>query len=252
MRGEHGLGADRLDGGVETDTLFTFEFPYAFKTEETGVSLVGVEHLGVGVTGQPAVRPHGADPADAEQHLLEQPVVAATAVEPVGHLAGGGVVVLDVGVEQQQRDPSDAGLPDVRVQRPAAGQAQGHPGGRGVGLADEGEGELVGIEDGVVLLLPAVTGEGLAEVAVAVEQSHADERDAEVAGGLEVVAREDPEPAGVLRQGCGDAELGREVGDGGGQVPAVLVGLVPPPAVDVVIEVGGGHGQPPQEPPVAA
>ena len=64
-----------------------------------------------------------------------------------------------------------------------------------------------------MLLLPAVAGEGLAEVAVPVEQSDADERDAEVAGGLEMVAGEDAEAAGVLRQGGGDAELGREVGD---------------------------------------
>lgn len=66
-----------------------------------------------------------------------------------------------------------------------------------------------------MLLLPAVPGEGLAEVAVPVEQADTDERDPEVARRLEVVPGEDAEAAGVLRQGGGDAELGREVGDGG-------------------------------------
>ena len=48
---------------------------------------------------------------------------------------------------------------------------------------------------------------------MAVEEADADEREAEVAGRLEVVAGEDAEAAGVLGQGLGDAELGREVGD---------------------------------------
>ncbi len=64
-----------------------------------------------------------------------------------------------------------------------------------------------------MLELPAVAGERLAEVARAIEQSDADDRDAEVAGRLQVIAGEDAEPAGVLRQHLGDAELGREVGD---------------------------------------
>ncbi len=59
-----------------------------------------------------------------------------------------------------------------------------------------------------MLLLPALAGEALAEVAVPVEQADADERDAQVAGGLEVVTGQDAEAAAVLRQGGGDAEFG--------------------------------------------
>ena len=51
------------------------------------------------------------------------------------------------------------------------------------------------------------------EVALGVQQTDADERHAEVGGRLQVVAGEHPEPAGVLRERLGDAELGREVGD---------------------------------------
>lgn len=249
--GEHGAGADGLDGGVEAEALLAFQFPYAFEAEEAGVPLVRVEHLGRGMAGQVAVRAHRADAADAEQHLLEEAVVAAAAVEPVGHLAGGGVVVLDVGVEEQQRDPPDAGLPDVRVQRAAAGEAQGHPGRGAVGVPQEGDGELVRVEDGVVLLLPAVAGERLPEVSVPVQQPDADERDAEVAGGLEVVPGEDAEAAGVLGKSGGDAEFRGEVGDGGGEFRAALVALVPPAAAHVVIEVCGDDGEPAQEPPVS-
>ena len=64
-----------------------------------------------------AVGPDGADPADAEQQFLAQPVLGAAAVEPVGHLALGGLVLLHVGVEQQQRNPADLGDPDLSGQR---------------------------------------------------------------------------------------------------------------------------------------
>ena len=57
-------------------------------------------------------------------------------------------------------------------------------------------------------------GQQLAEVAVAVEEADADDRHAQVAGRLEVVAGEDAEAARVLRQRLAEAELGREVGDG--------------------------------------
>ncbi|GAA3083290.1 hypothetical protein GCM10020254_29620 [Streptomyces goshikiensis] len=84
-----------------------------------------------------------------------------------------------------------------------------------------------------------------------VQQPDADERDAEVAGGLEVVPGEDAEAAGVLGKGGGDAEFRGEVGDGGGEFRAALVALVPPAAAHVVIEVCGDDGEPAQEPPVS-
>ena len=74
-------------------------------------------------------------------------------------------------------------------------------------------GRPCGSSDGVVLLLPAVGATATAEVAGAVEQPDADDRHAEVGRRLEVVAGEDAEAAGVLRQHLGDAELRREVGD---------------------------------------
>ena len=85
--------------------------------------------------------------------------------------------------------------------------------GRAVGLAQQLERQAVRVERGVVLELPAVGRQALREVAGAVEQPDADQRDAEVGGGLEVVTGQDAEAAGVLRQHLGDAELGGEVGD---------------------------------------
>ena len=102
----------------------SIEFADPLDAEEAGVALVGVEHLGRGRAGRGAVGADGPDAADAEQQFLLEAVFLAAAVEPVGGLAGDGVVVLDVGVEQQQRHPADVDHPDLGVQHPTARQRQ--------------------------------------------------------------------------------------------------------------------------------
>ena len=202
------VSKSRPSGRVSPDG----ELADPLEAEEAGVALVGVEHLGRRGAGDAGVRAQRADAADAEQQLLAQPVLAVAAVEPVGDVAVVVGVALDVGVEQQQRHAADAARP--RSARPG----RGPPGTRSttvargaVGLAQQRDRQAVGVEHRVGLLLPALARERLLEVAVAVEQADADDRDAEVAGGLEVVAGEDAEAAGVLREHRGDAELRGEV-----------------------------------------
>ena len=103
-----------LERGVEVEAraaLGDRELADPLEAEEAGVALVGVEHLGLGRAGDPGVGAQRADAADAEQHLLAQPVLAGAAVQPVGDVAEVVGVLLDVGVEQQQRHPADAGRP---------------------------------------------------------------------------------------------------------------------------------------------
>ena len=66
---------------------------------------------------------------------------------------------------------------------------------------------------GVVVLLMAVGVDRLAEVALAVEQADADERQRHVAGRLHVVAGEDAQAAGVDAERLVEPVLGAEVGD---------------------------------------
>ena len=200
MRGEHAAAADDLDGGVEGQTL-AHELADALQPEEPGVALVGVEH----VRGQPE-RAQGAHATDAEDDLLAQTVVLVAAVQAIGDRDAVRRVAGDVGVEQVQRDSTDVGAPDVDLDL-VAGEVDGELDAR----VDEAEG--VGREVGDALLLPAAGVEALAEVALRVQQADADERNAEVRGGLEVIAGEHAEAAGVLGQCLADAELRREVGD---------------------------------------
>ncbi len=210
------------------------------------MALVGVVHLGLRRTGDAGVGAQGADAADAEQDLLAQAVLGGAAVEAVGHVAVVVGVALDVGVEEQQRHAADLGDPDLREQvGPVRLRDRDH---RTVAvlLAEQRDGQLVGVEDGVLLELPALAGERLLEVAGVVEQADTHERYAEVAGGLEVVAGQDAEPAGVLRQDGSDAELRGEVGDPRRRLAAGPA-AVPPLTAQVGVEVGLGGAQPVEE-----
>ncbi|CAB4930153.1 unannotated protein [freshwater metagenome] len=87
------------------------------------------------------------------------------------------------------------------------------------------------------------------KVAGPVEQPDADDLHAEVARGLQVVAGEDSEAAGVLRQRSGDAELRREVGDTRRGVRPQ--GLVPAIGCEIGVEVIAAAPHPADEALVA-
>ena len=173
-------------------------------------------------------------------------MLGGAAVQPVGHLAQRQWVVLHVRVEQQQRHPADVRHVDASDQLVVARHRQAHLRGGSVSLAKKRDRQTVGVQDRIGLLLPALTGELLPEVAVLVEQADADQRYAEVAGRLEVVAGEDAETTGVLRQHRGDAVLRGEVGD---RLRRLGTGLLLEPAVagEVLLEVRVGQLEAAQE-----
>src|SRR5215208_4090433 len=96
-------------------------------------------------------------------------MIGTTAVQPVGDLSVGSVVLLDVGVQQQQRYPAHLSQPDLG-QKGTTGQRQ-----------------RIGVEQRVALLLPSGPIERLPKVALAVQQTDADDRDAQIARRLEMI-----------------------------------------------------------------
>ena len=189
------------------------QLPDALQAQVARVALVRVEDLGLRVAGDRAVGADGAHAADADEDLLADALVLVAAVEPVGDAAQVGVVLLDVGVEQQQRHPPDRGLPDARPQRLPAGHRDLDEHLLALGVDEQLQRQALRVEHRVGLQLPAVQRQRLAEVARPVQQPDADQRQAEVRRRLEVVAREHPEAARVVRQHLRDAELHREVAD---------------------------------------
>ena len=159
-----------------------------------------------------AERLDGAQAADAEQDLLAEAVELVAAVELAGDAAQLGRVLGDVGVEEDERDAADVDLPRGEAQR-ALGERDLEEERLAVLAQAARDGEAVHVVLRVALDLPAGGVDLLLEVALAVEEADADERDVEVGRALEVVAGEDAEAAGVDVHGLVQAELHREVGD---------------------------------------
>lgn len=218
--GEHGAGTD-LGHGLGEAGAGLHLASHALEAGEAGMALVEVEDRGCRGTDQCGVRLDGADAADAQHDLLEYAVLVVAAVEPVGDLAGLLVVRLDVGVQQQQRDPAHLRHPYGDRDLALPGQRDRDRQLLAVGTQDGLDGQLRGVVEPVVLLLPAAAVQRLGEVAPLVEQADGDQRHAQVRGGLQVVTGEDAETAGVDRQGRGDPELHGEVGDRGALAAAL-------------------------------
>ena len=167
--------------------------------------------------GERADRPH---PADAGQDLLLDPVFLVAAVEPVGDAAQLVLVLRDVGIQQQQRNPAHLRDPDPRPQPGGVGQRQLDQHRVAGGVGEQPQRQPLRVQRRVVLVLPAVGGQRLPEVARAVVQADRDQRQAQIRRGLEVIAGQDAQAAGVVRQHLGNAELHREVRDAGRQLRA--------------------------------
>src|SRR5712691_2132889 len=174
----------------------------ALDCAEEAVSLVEVEHPRH--HAELSQRPHSTDP---EHDLLAQAAVRLGHIEPVGDGAQVGWVGLQVGVEQEQRYAPDLrapdadlhlAIPDRRVDLDAL-----HPSHR----------QLFAAVLEINLDLAAFRIDLLAAETLLVEQADSDQWQAKVAGGLQVIAREHAEAAGVDRQALGQAELEREVRD---------------------------------------
>ena len=213
VRGEDAAGAHDLDClGERQAGLDQLADP--FQRQEPGMPLVGVEDLRVQAEGT-----QGANAADAEHDLLTHPVLDVAAVEAIGDGRDLGGVGVDGGVEEVQVDAPDHDLPHVEPGDVVA-HVDRHLHAR------RSQRQAVRVEPREALLLVAVGVETLAEVALGVQQADGNERQPEIGGRLEVVAGENAEAAGVLRQRLGQAELRREVGDEFER--AVLPALEPP------------------------
>ncbi len=123
-------------------------------------------------------------------------------------------VLRHVGVQQVQAHLAHVHLPDPGMQGLPLAVHADHA-GVAVHVPGRAHGHLLELVARVALLLPGVGGHVLAEVAFAVQEPHADERDVQVAGGLQMVARQDAQAAGIDGQAHGDAVFQAEVGDAG-------------------------------------
>ena len=217
VRGEEVAGGGGLEGGREVEAEVFAEAADAFEADEGGVSFVDVED-----GGSFADFVERADASDAEDDFLLDACVDVAAVEVFGDVAVVAVVLGHVGVEEVEGDAADVALPDADGDGAAWEFDVDAVLLAGVGVDEAADGLVGEVDVGVGFLLVAVGVEVLVEVAAAVEEADADEGESEFAGGLDVVAGEASESAGVDLEALGEAELCGEVGDAHGLAAAVV------------------------------
>ena len=206
VRREHRRLANLLERVVEARALLD-QIADALQDDEAGVPFVEVKDAGID-----AERLERAHAADAEDDLLLDAGLAIAAVEARRQLAIPRRVLLEAGVEQVERDAAEPHPPHGDQHRAIAERHRGDA-RLAVGRQRRFDRRVRPVEALVALFLPAFGGDVLMEVALRVHEADADQRHAEVAGLLAVIAGEHAEAAGVNRQRLVQRELGREVGD---------------------------------------
>ncbi len=153
----------------------------------------------------------GPQAADAQHELL---LDARDHVAPV-QLVGDVAVFVDrvfgdVGVQQKQRHTAHLHPPDLDV---AFAPRKAELDDDLVAVAVQRRLHRPGEEvvDGILLHLPSVRVQVLFEIALLIQQPHADQSEIGVAGGLQIVARKDAEAAGIDLHGLEQSVLHREI-----------------------------------------
>ena len=216
VRGEHGARAHGL---------------HRIGVRHAGRAETG-EHLHRGESGVPLVqvdlgwldaeRPQRDHAADAEQHLLAHSQERLALVQALGELPVLRGVLGEIRVEQEHARAAHIHAQDAHTHiRNTHGHLDHQP--------RVGHGHVGAVIDRVQHLGRAILGKLLDVVAVAVVEADGDQRHAEIARTLEVVAREHAEATRVLLDALVQRVLRAEVGDGGVRL-ALGAGLVPPGA----------------------
>ena len=152
--------------------------------EKSGVALVHVAYRGCDAKGI-----QGSDAPYTEHYLLAHPHVRIATVQPVRHVPVLRAIGRDVRVQQVQRNPANLHLPHLRPRHPAR-ELHLDCHGASVRLALQHHRHGVEVVVRILLALPAVHVQILAEVSLLVEQPHANQGKAEVTRGLEMISRQ--------------------------------------------------------------
>ena len=179
-----------------------------FDAEECGMAFV---HVGNGNLIAEGVE--GAHTAHTEENFLAEAIQLVATIELTGHIAELGAILGDIGIEQNQRNPSDIQAPSREMEFFVIGERDLKEKGLSVRVEATGDGEGVDVVFGISFHLPTGGIDDLFEIAFAIEETDTDQRDVEIGRGFEMVAGQDAEAAGVDMDGFVQTEFHGEVGN---------------------------------------
>ncbi len=206
MCGEHGICSDRFESGVKTQPLRN-QCARSLEYEERRMPFVDMPRGRV--DAQLGQRTHA---ANAQYDFLLDAGSAVAAVQAVGNVAIIRRILGQVGVKQIERYVADERLPHLDLNG-SAWKLDADAHFRSIASHDGGNGKIFEVRIGVQRMLVAFGVDGLVKVALAIQQSHADEGQAHVTCRLAMIAREYAQAPGVDRQTFVETELRAKIGN---------------------------------------
>src|ERR1700730_10288455 len=182
MCGEHHLTRYAGSRAFEIQALILHAVANRLQNCKCAVSFIQVQ--------DPGSHPHCTQRVETsytQQQFLPDPGAPISSVEPRSQLPVLGRISFNVRIEKQKIAPADLDTPDFYANGAAAClNFECH------GLALKSDGglhrQLIGVSRQVLFPLPAISVQTLAEIALAIKQTNADEGNAQVRCALDVIA----------------------------------------------------------------
>ena len=205
VRREDHFARNARHGLVEIQAFLLHAAANRFEHRKSAVPFVQVQHAGRDAHGL-----QRAEAADAQQQFLADSNAPIAAVEPRSQFAILRRISFDVRIEQQQIAASHLHAPDLGADR-AAARLDLHGDRLALGPDGRFHGHLADVGLQIFFLLPAVLVQALPEIALAVKQADAHQRNPQVGCALDVIAGEHAQAAGINGKRFVQAELGGEI-----------------------------------------
>jgi len=207
VRGKQCIGARGPQGCLKGQVILLHQLANALKLEESGMPLVHMPNRRLQTQ-----RAKCTDAPDAQHDLLRDTNLHIAPVQACRELTIAGGILLHIGVHEIDRHAAHLDAPYFRVHR-AAGQIHMDENLLPVTLDGRLRRHLCKIELLVDCFLAAISVDALLEIALRVEETYRHERQAEIAGGLAMIAGQDAQATRVDGQAFMQAELGRKIGN---------------------------------------
>ena len=163
----------------------------SFQKRESRMAFVDM-HRG----GLDAQRPQHVHTADAQHDFLAQALLGVGRVQTMGNRAIPGLIGIELGIEQINRNPADVRSPnehvDGRVEKRHTNLQR-----LVVLVAHQRDRIVRPVQHRFVVFLPAIVANSLRQVAPRINQPHRHDRNRQVAALLDVIAGQDPQAARI-------------------------------------------------------
>ena len=207
MCGKDGIDCNIFKRGCEIQTVIVHLLAYPFQHQECRVPFVDMPNGRF--QSQHLQRTHT---ADTQYDLLFHTHDFVTTIQAVRDVSVMRTIVCQVSIQQVKHDMTYFGLPNLEIEL-ASGQLHKSVGFGSIGKFGRNDGQIFKMRIGVGGDLVAFPVYGLMKIALTIEQTDADEWQAQIARCLAVIARQNAQAARIDRETFMKSEFGTKICD---------------------------------------